>query len=134
MPACGRGRKADRLPIVPPTDRHTTRSADDAWPSQSATRVLHLVGRRWVVRTLRALRANGPLGHAELLRATGDVSKKVLTEHLRELEAWGFLERSVVLARPRRTSYALTAKGRLLLRHLDRFLAGIGRILGEHAA
>jgi DNA-binding HxlR family transcriptional regulator len=77
---------------------------------------VELVGRRWSGAILWALSERGPHYFAELSLAVPDISDRLLSQRLRELEAEGLLERTVEPgngSRPR-VSYALTDKGRAL--------------------
>jgi DNA-binding HxlR family transcriptional regulator len=79
-------------------------------------RFLHaveLVGRRWTGSILRAL-LGGPARYHELRSAIPDLSDRMLSERLRELEAEGILTRSVIPETPVRVEYTLTDKGRAL--------------------
>ena len=79
-------------------------------------RFLHaveLVGRRWTGSILRAL-LGGPARYHELRSAIPDLSDRMLSERLRELEAEGIVTRSVIPETPVRVEYALTEKGRAL--------------------
>ena len=73
---------------------------------------VELVGRRWAGALLWAL-SERPRYFAELSLAVPDISDRLLSQRLRELEAEGLVERTVEDAhgsRPR-VSYALTEKG-----------------------
>jgi DNA-binding HxlR family transcriptional regulator len=79
-------------------------------------RYLHaveLVGRRWTGAILRAL-LSGPARFHEIRDAIPDISDRMLSERLRELEAEGVVSRSVIPETPVRVEYALTEKGRAL--------------------
>ena len=79
-------------------------------------RFLHaveLVGRRWTGSILRAL-LGGPSRYHELRSAIPDLSDRMLSERLRELEAEGIVTRTVIPDSPVRVEYALTEKGRAL--------------------
>jgi DNA-binding HxlR family transcriptional regulator len=84
--------------------------------SSFCPRYLHaveLVGRRWTGSVLRALLA-GPARYHELRETIPDISDRMLSERLRELEAEGIVTRSVIPATPVRVEYVLTEKGRAL--------------------
>lgn len=49
----------------------------------------------------------------------GNISQKILTEQLRELETHGFVERQVFAEVPSRVEYTITAYGRSLLPIFD---------------
>ena len=74
---------------------------------------LHAIAGKWKPRILWEL-LEGTRRFAELQRAIPEVSAKVLTEQLRELEADGLLERQVFAEVPPRVEYTLTALGRAL--------------------
>jgi DNA-binding HxlR family transcriptional regulator len=79
-------------------------------------RFLHaveLVGRRWTGVILRSL-LGGPARFHEIRDAIPDISDRMLSERLRELEAEGVVTRSVIPETPVRVEYALTEKGRAL--------------------
>src|SRR5512147_1510904 len=79
-------------------------------------RFLHaveLVGRRWTGSILRTL-LGGPARYHELRSAIPDLSDRMLSERLRELETEGIVTRSVIPETPVRVEYALTEKGRAL--------------------
>ena len=77
-------------------------------------RFLHaveLVGRRWTGTILRALLAGSGRYH-EIRAAVPEISDRMLSERLRELEAEGLVVRSVIPETPVRVEYALSEKGR----------------------
>ena len=74
---------------------------------------LHAIAGKWKPRILWEL-LEGTRRFAELQRAIPEVSAKVLTEQLRELEADGLLVREVFAEVPPRVEYTLTELGRAL--------------------
>jgi DNA-binding HxlR family transcriptional regulator len=76
-------------------------------------RAVEIVGRRWSGAILRAMLA-GASRFGEIQEAIPDLSNRMLSERLRELEAEGIVERIVVPERPVRVEYRLTEKGRSL--------------------
>ena len=76
-----------------------------------------LLGKRWTGLILRLL-LEGPRRYGELA-ASCDISDRVLSERLKELEAEGVLERTVEPGPPVRVSYALTRKGEGLSKVVD---------------
>jgi len=74
---------------------------------------IELIGRRWVGAVLRVLVA-GPARFNELLAAVPNLSDRLLTERLRELEREGLVTRTVSPDRPIRVTYELTDCGRSL--------------------
>jgi DNA-binding HxlR family transcriptional regulator len=55
------------------------------------------------------------LRFGELQKIVPGISKKVLTEHLKNLEKRGFIEREVFPEVPPRVEYSITSKGKKLL-------------------
>ena len=74
---------------------------------------VELVGRRWTGAVIRVL-LNGRARYHELRAAIPDISDRMLSERLRELELEGVIERVVVPETPVRVEYELTEKGRAL--------------------
>jgi DNA-binding HxlR family transcriptional regulator len=76
-----------------------------------------LLGKRWTGLILFQL-LDGAKRYGEL--ASGmDISDRVLSERLKELEAEGILERTVEPGPPVRVSYALSKKGAALYKVVD---------------
>jgi DNA-binding HxlR family transcriptional regulator len=76
-----------------------------------------LLGKRWTGMLLRVL-LGGPKRYGELAAAM-DISDRVLSERLKELEAEGILARTVEPGPPVRVSYALSKKGEALYKVID---------------
>jgi DNA-binding HxlR family transcriptional regulator len=74
---------------------------------------VELVGRRWTGAIIRVLLKGRARYHA-LRDAIPDISDRMLSERLRELEQEGLIERVVVPQTPVRVEYELTEKGRAL--------------------
>jgi DNA-binding HxlR family transcriptional regulator len=74
---------------------------------------VELVGRRWNGAILRAM-MGGAARFGEIAAAIPDLSDRMLSERLKELEAEGILTRSVFPETPVRIEYGLTPKGRAL--------------------
>lgn len=74
---------------------------------------VELVGRRWTGVILRSLLGGSARFH-EIRESIPDISDRMLSERLRELEAEGIVTRSVIPETPVRVEYALTEKGRAL--------------------
>ena len=81
-------------------------------------RAVELVGARWTGAIIRLLLA-GQARFTELRLAIPDISDRMLSERLRELEAEGIIARSVIPEVPVRIEYALTRKGRALRGAVD---------------
>jgi DNA-binding HxlR family transcriptional regulator len=76
-------------------------------------RAVELVGKRWTGAILSVL-MDGPLRFSEVKLLVPDLSDRLLSERLKELEAEGIVERRVSEDLPARVEYALTEKGRAL--------------------
>lgn len=76
-------------------------------------RAVELIGGRWTGAVIQLL-MNGRMRFAELRDAIPDISDRMLSERLRELEIEGIVDRIVVPETPVRVEYALTEKGRAL--------------------
>src|SRR4051794_21531744 len=74
---------------------------------------VELVGRRWTGAVIQLL-LHGRMRYAELRGAIPDISDRMLSERLRELESEAILARIVVPETPVRVEYELTSKGRAL--------------------
>jgi DNA-binding HxlR family transcriptional regulator len=74
---------------------------------------VELVGKRWTGAILSVL-MDGPLRFSEVKVLVPDLSDRLLSERLKELEAEGIVERKVSQDLPARVDYALTEKGRAL--------------------
>jgi DNA-binding HxlR family transcriptional regulator len=73
-----------------------------------------LIGNRWPLLVLGALRRRKTLRYNELQRAVGGISQRMLTLTLKKLEANGFVKRTVFATVPPRVDYELTALGQTL--------------------
>ncbi len=85
-------------------------------------RAVELIGGRWTGAVIRLL-LNGRMRFAELRASIPDISDRMLSERLRELETEGIVARIVVPETPVRVEYELTEKGRAL----EHALAAVGR-------
>ncbi|MFD7655130.1 winged helix-turn-helix transcriptional regulator [Actinosynnema sp. NPDC059797] len=93
----------------------------------SAGELLARVGDKWSV-LLLALLAERPYGFNELDRAVHDLSRRILTRALRQLERDGLVRREVRPGRAAGVEYGATDLGRSLLRHV----VPLGRWALEH--
>lgn len=73
--------------------------------------VLDRVGQKWVLLILIALEPE-PKRFSALQREVGDISKRMLTQSLRDLERDGLISRTVFPTKPPSVEYALTPLGR----------------------
>lgn len=85
-------------------------------------RAVELIGRRWSGAVIQLL-MRGPSRYAELRDGIPDISDRMLSERLQELEEEGIVIRRVIPDTPVRVEYELTPKGRAL----EPALGAIGR-------
>jgi DNA-binding HxlR family transcriptional regulator len=92
-------------------DEHTHAAQD------SADRVcplyheaVEMVGRRWTGAILRAL-MDGPLRFSEVAASIPELSDRLLSERMKQLEARGLVTRHVVAGPPLQVRYALSEMG-----------------------
>lgn len=69
-----------------------------------------MIGRRWTGVVLSAM-LDGATRFSDIRDAIPDISDRMLSERLKELEADGVIERRVIPETPVRTEYRLTEKG-----------------------
>lgn len=106
------------------TDQYLYQNAE--LPQCPVETTLEVISTRWGALIVRDL-LNGPLRYKELQRSLGDISQKVLTENLRQLEARGILTRTVYEQVPPRVEYKLTELGQSMRTLFDALWAW-----GEH--
>lgn len=78
-----------------------------------ARTAIEIISDKWAAVTLFALN-DGPKRHGELVTLIGGISRKVLTQTLRRLQANGLIDREVFAEAPPRVEYSLTELGRTL--------------------
>ena len=88
-------------------------------PACPVETTLQLIGSKWQVLILRDLLSNGTMRFKELQRSMGNISQKVLTSNLREMEAEGIVSRKAYAEVPPRVEYSLTSLGKTLKPVLD---------------
>jgi DNA-binding HxlR family transcriptional regulator len=81
-------------------------------------RASELIGRRWTGAIIFVL-LKSRCRFATLRSAIPDITDRMLSERLQELDQEGIVERTVVPATPVRVEYALTKKGRALAVAID---------------
>ena len=84
--------------------------------------VLDRIGDKWTTLVLLAL-AGGPHRFSELGRAVPDISKRMLTQTLRDLERDGFVTRHVFPTKPPSVEYRMAPLGRSMLEPLAALVA-----------
>ncbi len=103
----GAGRKAAVVALDRPEDRPQC--------CPHFHRAVELVGKRWTGAILYVLlHAEGPLRFSEIGHAVPDLSDRLLSERMKELERCGIVDRNVAATSPVRVEYALTDRGRAL--------------------
>ena len=93
-------------------------SAERTLPACPVETTLTLISDKWKVLILRDL-LPGTKRFGELRKSVGNVSQKVLTAQLRQMEASGLLIRTVYPEVPPRVEYTLTELGYSLKPVLD---------------
>jgi DNA-binding HxlR family transcriptional regulator len=91
---------------------------------------VELVGRRWTGAILRVL-MDGPLRFSEVAQAVPELSDRLLSERMKELERRGMVERTVISGPPLRVEYSLSRMGRELEPALSELQRWANRWLGE---
>lgn len=81
-------------------------------------RAAEILGKKWTGLILRVL-LDGPKRFSELKSYLPDVSDRMLSDRLKELEQAGIVVREVLETRPVLIQYSLTAKGRDLRQVVD---------------
>ena len=76
-------------------------------------RAIELIGRRWTGAIISIL-LRSPCRFADLRAAIPEITDRMLSDRLQELEQEGVLERNVFPEIPVRIEYSLTKKGRAL--------------------
>ena len=80
----------------------------------AVSEILSRLGDKWSVLVVAYL-GDGPMRFNELRRGIGNISQKMLTSTLRNLERDGMVSRTVTPTRPPQVEYALTELGHCLL-------------------
>ncbi|HEY4279201.1 MAG TPA: helix-turn-helix domain-containing protein [Conexibacter sp.] len=75
---------------------------------------IEFLGKRWTGAIVRVLMHRSPLRFSEIANAVPQLSDRLLSERMKELEARGVVARTVVPVRPARVEYSLTPMGREL--------------------
>ena len=94
---------------------------------------VELVGRRWTGAILRVL-MDGPLRFSEVAQAVPELSDRLLSERMKELESRGMVKRTVIAGPPLRVQYELSTMGRELEPALVEIQSWARRWLGSRSA
>ncbi|MGD0196905.1 MAG: helix-turn-helix domain-containing protein [Solirubrobacteraceae bacterium] len=82
-------------------------------------RAVELIGRRWTGAILEILIQGGSLRFSQIATYVTDLSDRMLSDRLKELEACGLVRRTVYPGPPVRVEYTLTRMGRDLAPALE---------------
>ena len=94
---------------------------------------VELVGRRWTGAILRVL-MDRPMRFSEVVQAVPELSDRLLSARMKELEARGIVQRTVHPGPPVRVEYSLSEMGRELGPALDQIQDWAQRWLSRRAA
>jgi len=95
---------------------HTDRKSEGGRPVGCCPyyhEAVELVGKRWTGAILSVL-MDGPLRFSEVAQAVPELSDRLLSERMKELERRGIVERTVIPGPPLRVEYSLSRMGREL--------------------
>jgi DNA-binding HxlR family transcriptional regulator len=100
------------------TDRRTVAVATLERPAAHCCPKLHeaveLIGKRWSGAIIVVLLEGGAMRFSEIAQAIPQLSDRLLSERMKELEQRGIVERNVKPDTPGKVTYALTEMGREL--------------------
>ena len=97
-----------------------TKSPDqpNVFHNRPAQKILGYLSNKWNILVIRRLYKR-TMRYAELKRDIGDISEKMLTQTLRQLESIGMVERKIYPVIPPKVEYSLTPLGRTLEKPLS---------------
>jgi DNA-binding HxlR family transcriptional regulator len=90
---------------------------------------IEFLGKRWTGAIVRVLMLRSPLRFTEIAQAVPQLSDRLLSERMKELEARGVVVRNELPGRPPGVEYALTPMGRELEPALEQLEAWARRWL-----
>jgi DNA-binding HxlR family transcriptional regulator len=99
--------------VVPAPGRAELDRRDPDLDERRRVEAVELVGRRWTGAILRVL-MDGPLRFSEVAQSIPELSDRLLSERMKELESRGLVKRTVIAGRPLRVRYELSEMGREL--------------------
>ena len=97
----------------------TTKKEELLFPSCPVRQILSKISDKWSMLVLIILESNGTMRFNSLQKAIPDISQKVLTSTLRNLENDGYIIRTIYPEVPPRVEYSLTERTLTLLPHLN---------------
>lgn len=89
-------------------------AAEDPAVEALVREIIAQIADKWTLLVLEELAERGTMRFTEIGRAIGDISQKMLTKTLREMERTGLVSRTVHPVVPPHVDYALTELGRTL--------------------
>jgi DNA-binding HxlR family transcriptional regulator len=97
---------------VPDSPRHTRMYPESSPELDALVRAIIMrVADKWTLLVLEALEVHGTLRFTQVGEKVGDISQKMLTKTLRQMEKDGFVRRTVHPVIPPKVEYALTDLG-----------------------
>lgn len=117
---------------------HDSSSSDAAEASTAGCCPLYheaveLIGRRWTGAIVRVL-LDGPLRFSQIGQAVPELSDRLLSERMKELESRGIVQRTVIPGPPVRVEYSLSQMGQELEPALTELQRWAGRWLRSDRA
>ena len=97
----------------------TTKKEELLFPTCPVRQILSKISDKWSMLILIILESNGTMRFNSLQKAIPDISQKVLTSTLRNLENDGYIIRTIYPEVPPRVEYSLTKRALTLLPHLN---------------
>jgi len=106
----------EQQPAAPAAPAKPAASGANALPAccPSYHEAVEFIGKRWTGAIVRVLMHRSPLRFSELAQAVPQLSDRLLSERVKELEARGVVERRVLDTKPPGVEYALTPMGHAL--------------------
>lgn len=92
-------------------DIPATPGADDPELEKLVREIIGRIADKWTMLALEVLHQNGRLRFTQLGDLIGQVSQKMLTKTLRQMEADGLVTRTIYAVVPPRVEYELTERG-----------------------
>jgi DNA-binding HxlR family transcriptional regulator len=108
--------------VIASKPRVATKTAEELENACPVRGVLDRIGDKWSFLIVSML-AEKPLRFGALRRAVPDISQRMLTQTLRELQRDGLIDRAVFPTNPPSVEYSLTKLGRSLLGPMNSLIA-----------
>lgn len=91
-----------------------TKQSDISLSNCGYSKVLNIISNKWTALVIYAME-NGKIRYGEMLRRVEGISKKMLTQTVRNLERDGLVQRHIIPTVPPNVEYSLTPLGETLL-------------------